>query len=214
MNKTILLTRPNHDSTTYYLFNWAQRIVLEAEAKGFQLLDLKETRANRKEFESAIKLKDPSLVLLYGHGDSCKIGGHNDEVLIEAGDNESILKSRIIHALACKSAKILGPKSVEAGALAYIGYDEDFIFFYVSEKIPKPFEDKLASFFLNPPEILIKSLLRGNSAGISVARAKRLFKSNVQQLLTIENSKYNYAIPYLLGNMEHLKLVGDNNASF
>jgi hypothetical protein len=214
MNKIILLTRPNHDNTTNYLFNWAQRIVLEAEAKGFQLLDLKETKANRKEFENVIRSKNPSLVLLYGHGNSYKVGGHNDEILIEAGDNENMLKLRIIHALTCKSAKFLGPKSIDAGALAYIGYDEDFIFCCIPEKTSEPLEDKLASFFLNPPEILIKSLLIGNSAAISVARARRLFKSNVKQLLTIENSKYNYAIPYLLWNMDHLKLVGDSNASF
>lgn len=208
------MTRPNHDSTTYYLFSWAQRIVLEAEAKGFQLLDLKEARANRKEFESLIKSNNPSLVLFYGHGSSDKVGGHNNEALIEAGDNESILKLKIVHALSCKSAKVLGPKSIDSGALAYIGYDEDFIFCCIPEKISRPLEDKLASFFLNPPEILIKSLLKGNSVGISVGRAKRLFKSNVQQLLTIENSKYNYAIPYLLWNMDHLKLIGDNNVSF
>ncbi|MFA5715066.1 MAG: hypothetical protein WC998_04975 [Candidatus Paceibacterota bacterium] len=214
MNKTVLLTRPNHDNTTRYLFYWAQRIAIEAEAKGLQLLDLKEGRANRKEFESIIKSKEPSLILLYGHGGSDKVAGHNDEVLIEVGDNDNILKSKIIHALSCKSAKMLGPASVSSGALAYIGYDEDFVFCCIPEKTSKPLEDKLASLFLNPPELLIKNLLKGNSTGVSVSRAKNLFMDNIQKLLTAENSEYDYAVPYLLWNMNHLKLIGDNNASF
>jgi len=214
MNKTVLLTRPNHDNTTRYLFYWAQRIVIEAEAKGFQLLDLKEGRANRKEFESMVGSKEPSLILFYGHGSSCKVAGYNDEVLIEAGDNDGILKSKIIHALSCKSAQILGPRSIDSGALTYIGYDEDFIFCCIPEKTSKPLEDKLASLFLNPPELLIKNLLKGNSTGVSVGRAKRLFMDNIQKLLTTENSEYDYAIPYLLWNMNHLKLIGDEEASF
>jgi hypothetical protein len=214
MSRAILLTRPNHDTTTRYLFYWAQRIIAEAESKGIQLLDLRGGRANKKEFESIIKSKNPSLVLLYGHGNSSEVAGYDNEVLVRAGENEGILNLKIIHALSCISASILGFKSIDSGALAYIGYDEDFIFCHLPEKISKPLEDELASFFLNPTDLLAKNLIKGNPAGICVERARKMFKDNIGKLLTAEYSEYDYAVPYLLWDLSHLKLIGDGNASF
>jgi len=68
--------------------------------------------------------------------------GHNDEILVQAGKNEIALKGVVAYALSCSSAKILGPATVQAGAVAYIGYTEDFIFFISPEKMKKPQEDK------------------------------------------------------------------------
>ena len=62
-----------------------------------------------------------------GHGSPDCVTGGNREVLVKVGENENILDSTIVHSLSCSSASILGPKSVKAGAKAFIGYNQDFV---------------------------------------------------------------------------------------
>ena len=99
MNKTLLITRPKHDVTVHYLFHWSKKIIEQAEKKGIKVLDLKLKRANCKEVVSMLQKKEPSLVFFNGHGNDDCIKGHNDEVLIAAGENDQFLISKIVYAL-------------------------------------------------------------------------------------------------------------------
>ncbi len=62
MDKTLLITRPKHDSTVRYLFYWAKDALELAKKKGMKVWDLDGQRANRKEVESILKKRKPSLV--------------------------------------------------------------------------------------------------------------------------------------------------------
>ncbi|MBU4022841.1 hypothetical protein KJ591_00555, partial [Patescibacteria group bacterium] len=148
MNKTLLITRPKHDTTVHYLFYWSKKIIELAQEKSIKVWDLKGKRANRKEIEGVLKKREPSLVFFNGHGDDDRIAGHNDEALLVAGENEELLISKIVYALSCRSGKKLGYESVKKGALGYIGYDEDFIFFIDQNKMSNPLMDKTAELFL------------------------------------------------------------------
>lgn len=112
MSFTYLITRPNYDDTTHYLFNWSEETIKLAEGQGAKVLDLQGEKANREEFESRMKKFSPKLVMINGHGDADLVTGHKNQMLIKAGVNEELLKSKIVYALSCKSAQVLGPKSV------------------------------------------------------------------------------------------------------
>lgn len=213
MNKRLLVTRPRHDITTHYLFHWANKIIELAKKKHFSVLDLKRKRANKKEITSILKKIEPSLVFLNGHGDDGCIRGHNNEILLEAGKNEKLLKSKIIYALSCRSAKKLGPKSIKAKALAYLGYDDDFIFIIDKDKVGKPLADGTAKLFLDPSNQIMISLLKGHSVGNSCYRSKRLFRENARRVASSE-SFYHYLIPYLLWDMKHQVYLGEPSAIF
>lgn len=68
MNRAFLVTRPNHDLTTNYLFYWSLLVIKKAKEKGFQVLDLKGRKANKKNFDSYIKRHKPVLVFFNGQG--------------------------------------------------------------------------------------------------------------------------------------------------
>ncbi|KKS00639.1 MAG: 3-dehydroquinate synthase [Candidatus Curtissbacteria bacterium GW2011_GWC2_41_21] len=112
----VIVTRPNHDLTTNYLFFWTQT-ALDLT----QTVDLKGTRANKQVFTSVVNKIKPTFILINGHGNSNSVFGHDDSVLIEVGSNEAILKGAITYSRSCKSAEILGQKAIESGCKAFIG---------------------------------------------------------------------------------------------
>lgn len=212
MSKNVLVTRPEYDYTTRYISAWSEKVIIFAESKGNLVLDLFQKRATKKEFESIVHKKNPSFVIINGHGNDKLICGQDGNVLIEAGVNDDILKSRVVYALSCRSAKILGSKSIRSGALAYIGYVEDFIFMYSNEKRSRPIEDKTAELFLEPSNQVAISLLKGHTAGEAHQNSREFFLRNIQKLLTSESSSAeSSALRYLLWNMQHQVCLGDQS---
>ncbi len=212
MDKTLLTTRPKHDSTVHYLFYWSKEVIKLAEEKGIKVWNLEGERANRKEVESILKKRKPSLVFLNGHGNDGVVAGHNNEVLIEAGENEDVLDSKIVYALSCKSGKKLGPESIKKGATVYMGYDDDFIFIADPNKISDPLSDKIAGLFLEASNQIIISLIKGHSAKDCHERSKRIFARNAAKVATGGSKEYLLA-SYLLWNAQHQVCLGNQNAT-
>ncbi len=183
MNKTYLITRPEHDGTVHYLSHWSKETISLAEKNGMKVLDPDKENANRQKFESMINKMAPDLVMLNGHGDVNMVAGHANQPLVMVGQNEGLLKAKIVYALSCRSSKTLGPKSIEAGAVSYTGFDDDFIFSYEPENISRPLKDETAKLFLEPSNLFIDSLIKGNTVEESRKRTESLLKRNLLRSL-------------------------------
>ena len=85
MADTLLMTRPEHDDTTYYLSSWSKEVLEFAENKGLNVFDLHREKANREEVEKKLRKFSPKLVVLNGHGDEDTVAGHKNQPLIRAG---------------------------------------------------------------------------------------------------------------------------------
>jgi len=212
MRKLFLITRPQYDPTTHYLFHWSQKVIDFARKRDIEIIDLRGKRANKKELTSVILKRCPRLVLFNGHGSEDLIGGQDNEILIKSGENEDLLKDKIIYALSCETAKLLGPQSVAGGTVSYLGYDEVFIFYYSNDKISKPLKDERAELFLEPSNQVAISLLKGHTTGEAHQRSKKSFLKNIQRLLTSESAK-TYLIRFLVWDMRHQVCLGDPDAS-
>jgi len=208
----ILVTRPEHDDTTYYLSHWSKKILDFAKKKGEKIFDLNRERATKKEVTSFLSKKNPEFVIFNGHGDDDLVSGHKNETLIKAGENEGLLKNKMIYAISCKSAKKLGPESISAGAISYIGYDDDFVFIYEKNKITNPLIDDIAKIYLEPSNELIISLIKGNSTSESYKRSQDMFMTNLKKLLTSE-APSTPAVRYLWWDIKHQVLLGDKEAA-
>ena len=208
MSGTLLVTRPKHDDTTHYLFYWAQEIINLAKGKGIKVLDLDKERANKNEFESMVAKMRPSFIFLNGHGGKDRITGADNKTLVRTGENEKILKNKLVYALSCSSAKELGPASIKAGANAYLGYSDVFIFSYESNKLRDPLNDRTAELFLGPSNQLMISILKGHAAKESFERSQQCFLQNIQKLVTSESSDSSL-IPYILWDKMHQVCLGN-----
>jgi len=209
---SILITRPNFDATTRYLHAWAGKIKSIAEKKGIKVLDLENERATKKIFDSMLKAQKPSVIFFNGHGDENCIAGHENERLIEKNKDSHLLAYKIIYAVACKSAKYLGPKAIESDAKCFVGYSQDFAFFHQNEKLSRPLEDEIAAIFLEPSNYFMASLIKGHTTAESFERSHKSFLDNIRAELTSESKLDHTALGFLFWDYKYQTFLGDKNA--
>ncbi|HLC89681.1 MAG TPA: hypothetical protein VJG65_01845, partial [Patescibacteria group bacterium] len=108
------------------------------------------------------------------------------------------------------SARVLGKEVAGYADTTYIGYQEDFVLIYLEKYRTRPTEDNLAGFFLEPSNLVITTLIKGNSAKESLTRAKQEFLRNIQKLLNSKTkSDDSSVLRYLVWDMQNLVLQGD-----
>lgn len=214
--KILLITRPNHDSTVRYLSAWGQKAITEAKKQGVKVLELKNKRANKQEVESMIKKHHPALIFFNGHGDKSSVTGQDNQDLVSVNEkNEKILSDSITYALACQSAKKLGVEVVKDNSGAYIGYQEDFIFYLDETKATRPLEDEVAKLFLEPASQVVVSLLKGHTAQEASLNSRKCFARNIQKLLSSEASpESGQYIKYLWWDMKNQVCLGNGECKF
>ncbi len=210
----MLITRPNHDVTTNYLYYWSEKIMKQAHRNNESVIDLRGKRANSKEFIGILKKTNPSFIVINGHGDEKSFGGYDNEVLIKFGKNESMLAGKVIFARSCGSAAILGKACIAKGTLSYIGYKDDFVFIIDESKISRPSDDVIAGLFLEPSNYVAIVLLKGHKTSEANNRSKDMYRQNIQKLMTSETpTEDKELIPFLRWNMINQVCLGDGNTN-
>lgn len=164
MSRIIVATNPACDVETLYLEAWQSKVAdLAMKQKDTIIFELNQEKTNKEDLTKLIQEENPQLVILNGHGSYDSIVGFYGGVLIKAMENEEILSKRIIHSMACSAGKILGPSCIKIGALAYIGYKEEFKFVYLRNHNTKEekFSDDIANLFFEPAFQAVFSLING-----------------------------------------------------
>lgn len=214
MNQLLLLTRPNYDPATNYLFHWSVPVIELAKQKGLKTIDLAGKKANRFDFTGRVEKLAPSFIFLNGHGGQAMVMGQDDEILVSAGDNEVLLKGKIVFARSCSSAKELGPRSVSVGARTFIGYEEPFVFVTDLQTSTRPRSDETAKLFLEPSNQVVTTLIKGHTCGEAHERAKQGFGRNIRKLLTSKTTEEDVSsLRFLLWDMNHQVCLGDPEAT-
>lgn len=212
---SIIITRPEHDVTTRYLSSWGKKIIDVAKEKGLSIYDLHKEKVNQKEFTGRVSKLDPKLVLLNGHGSDDRVTGHDNKVLVKAGQNDNLLHNRITYALSCHSARVLGRKVTKKGFSTYIGYTNEFIFILSNNCFSRPLDDKRALPFMEASNQVAISLLKGHTAKESSNRSKEIFQSNYTKLLSSDTDPDSLqAAQCLWWNMKHQVCLGDKEMRF
>ncbi|VVB76778.1 Uncharacterised protein [uncultured archaeon] len=180
MPGTILVTRPSFDRPTHYLFHWSRQSLESAKGHAFTVVTLDKEKANKKEFEGRNAKLCPVLVFFNGHGSNTTITGHNYDVLVEIGKNDSQFSGKVVYAISCGSARELGRSIVSKKAVSFVGYEDDFILHTDRNMETRPLDDELAKYFLEHSRVFVSSLMKGNTIGQAYEKARR----NLQERLT------------------------------
>lgn len=214
--KEILVTRPKYDDATSYASYYAGLIIKEAEEKGISCIDLKRPRLTRKNFEKIIKNRSPALLFFNAHGDAKTIYGDktgpDEEALVEEGANHRFLDSKMVYARACWAAASLG-KACKGGC--FIGYQIPFSFWLNEKWSAKPANDNTAKMFFEPSNIVVSSLLKGNTAEEAVKKSSNLTKKTILKLLKEKDEPGATVSAMLLwNNMHGTAIVGNREMRF
>jgi len=207
---TILFVRPCHDDVISYLYYYSDELVkMSRDNKGFKTLNKEKGQANKSIITNIISENKPTFIMFNGHGNEECICGHNDERIIELGKNHNLLKNTVTYSLSCSSASKLG-KKVGDNKTVFIGYTDDFALGMDPNCQASIKRDEIAKFFLEPSNLLVKSLLKGNSIEEAICKAKELMKINISKLRTtnlfLNATDY---IPYLYNNYLVLEAYGN-----
>ena len=210
-----LITRPTHDDVVHYLSIWSKELIDLALKKGRKVIDLSDSKANRKRVTGTLSKKPIKFAMFNGHGDDNLIAGHKNEVIIESPKDVKLLKDKIIYSRSCNSAKKLGMDSVISGADAFIGYESEFIFVYDMDSITKPLKDKTAALFLKPTNKLVSSILKGNTVKYSYEKSQELFKQNISKLVSSATSDEDRELlRYLIWDYNQQIYHGDGDVKY
>jgi hypothetical protein len=122
---TVLLVRPANDSVAVELSAWASKLKT-ASALGTSSIgvDLASGAATRSAVDSAMPSRDA--LFYFGHGTATALRGAGVDLVDTM--NVGLMANRTIVAIACWSAKTLGPIAVtSSGLAAYLGFDDKLL---------------------------------------------------------------------------------------
>jgi len=209
---TILITNPNYDEATGYLFYYTHKLVEFAENSGLEVIYLKKPRLTKAEVDSCIKKKNPSLILFNGHGDEEVIYGDKidgvEEPIVKKGENHEILADRLVYARACSAGASL-ERVCTGGRGCFIGYITPFKFWTDRNWSGNPAKDKLAELFLEPSNLLAQALLKGNTAKEADSRFREASKKNILRLLMRKEPGDMASIMILWDNLNGQVILGN-----
>lgn len=126
------------DARFAYLMDLAywigSEVVNHAMNTQFSVHELNEDRAVREELKDFLDCQDPRFFFHFSHGGADTLTGQDMSVLIccnsftengtQYAPNDQLLRDRVVYTLSCLSASDLGPKAVDHGCIAYIGYKD------------------------------------------------------------------------------------------
>ena len=209
---TILITRPNYDPGTNYLFYWSKLVIDFANKRRIKVLDLSGKKANKKDFLSYVRKHNPKLIFFNGHGNEESVMGQDDAVLADLKEG-SVFLGTIIYARSCEAAQKLGPQCVKDGALAFIGYTRKFTIGYTPEKVAHPLEDPVAKLFLEPSNLIPISILKENSVEDAHLKSqKAMFKNLAFMFSGAASNLQRDAASYLWRNIKYQTVCGNRTA--
>ncbi len=175
--KLFLITVPEHDEAMFYCAEWSNEIIDYAEERGFKVIRLSKEKVNRINFESYLKKQEPKFVMFNGHGGDDRIMGYDKEILLQKGENEEIMKNKLIYARSCSSLTELADACIDNGSNGFIGYSLPFTFISDPTRTAHPLKDEFAKPCLKTSNSVPFSLLKGNSISEAVEKAKGEMKA-------------------------------------
>lgn len=123
-----VVIRPAYDGPTITSHAWAQPLLQALISSGIhEVVDLPKRFATRNQVESAVVFESADFVAFFGHGlDACLLEqdgtSHSASCAIDLS-NIWVLNGAVVLAIACNSARTLGPAAIGVGAVAYVGFE-------------------------------------------------------------------------------------------
>lgn len=102
-------------------------------------------------------------ILAMGHGSPTELCGQNEQVVMDI-DHIPDVNGKMIKLLSCETGQKLGPALIEAGAVGYQGYVDDYLWVCDADLSARPWSDKMAATSLMPVIDGLNALLDGKTA--------------------------------------------------
>jgi len=158
----VLFVRPDWDDLAMrYASYWLSLGIQEAVKRGYEVIDLYGADATKEKIIETIETYKPEVCILAGHGNPTTYTAQELEVVFQACSGDEVMVGTISHFLSCSCGQLLLPSMIEKGAVATIGYQEDFQFIVNTEYSVE--DDPYAEPFRDVTVTIISAVLDGKT---------------------------------------------------
>lgn len=132
------VVRPQFDQATRVTCEWGAKVLPWLRSAALCVVDLPRDKANRRRVERELQndFNRKGLFLFYDHGMEDRLlqkpGRHVSEQVIKSvinTENVYLLANKIVLAVCCFAGNTLREACIDHGALAFLGYREQFSFY-------------------------------------------------------------------------------------
>ena len=194
-----MLTLPIHDLPTRSASGFIIRYILPRSIPPQLVGPL-----DRKVSFSTLTIGDA--IIGIGHGSPSEFCGHNNEVILEVTSIPDV-KGKVVILISCETAQQLGPSLINAGAISYIGFNDDLVWVCDSDRASTPWSDEIARPAMMPLVNSINSILDGKT----IREAYNIMLNELTRNAEVEEDELVKAC--LEFNRDNAILIGDGGAS-
>ena len=193
--------------------------------------DLEGDLATERGLREAIARSNFGCFLGCGHGSEVCftgqfVGGGYEVMLVTPGkcgvtryesnrDNTELMRGRIVYLLSCLAGKRLGPALIAAGARAFIGYKDIFVFVVRSHPECRPWPpamDPYATPFARVTLPIVLSLIRGRTVGEAYEASMNAYEREIERWVKSPDPIAREIIKFLIWDRDATVLLGDSEA--
>lgn len=147
------------------------------------------------------------IIIGVGHGDKDIFSGFHKSIILEVGKyNPKEVSGKVIKLLSCLTGVELGPDLVQNGALAFMGYTDDYLWVCDADMAARPWADKMAATSLMPVMDSLNALLDGKTCREALEIELEGYRTNA------ETESDELIKSCLLFNRENAILLGSEEA--
>lgn len=95
-----------------------------------------------------------------------------------------------------------------------MGYNEDFVFYYIPNKLFKPSTDYVAFPCLESTTQIPLSIIKGESVEEAVRKSRAKYIKHIKEQLKSKELEAPYVLQALIDNMSNLEVIGNASAVF
>ena len=179
------------------------------------MTDLEGDLATRVDLRLALDEKDPAFFVACGHGSPTQLAGQYDalgipDIMLDLG-NADWMAGRVVYLLSCSTGKELGPKIIEVGGAAYMGYNENF--YWVVKNPNKPGWDLYARGFGSAVAAVVLTLLRGGDVTQAYNHSIETFDKYIEYWRKSNDPYGREIVKWLLWDRDATVALGDVQAT-
>lgn len=207
----MIAIRTNHDVPTAYLFSYSEKLIDEAEKRGFKAAKIEGDKISEATLRSRIKNKKPKFIFFSGHGSETSLFDNEKKEFINI-HSADVFKETVAYAIACNCLVKLGSAAIDKGCCAFIGYEKPFWTARDHKFESTPLKDNVAMPILECSNIIANSLIKGNNVEESIRKSHEKAADNILKLIYSKEPLASASLQALVYNDDALSFKGESAA--
>lgn len=207
----MIVIRTNHDIPTSYLYAYSEELIEEAKNKGFKVVKIERDEISEKTLRNRIKNRKPKFIFFNGHGNTNSLFNNhgNKFISIESAD---VFKETVTYTIACNCLEGLGSAAIDESCLTFIGYKKPYWIARDHKYEATPLKDKIAKPIIECSNVIVKSLIKGNTVEDSIRKSHEKAADNIIRLIYSKELLAPASLQALVANDTSLSFKGECSA--